>query len=526
MNLLRMWENRKKVLGMNERNLSYIRAYNSPIAKRFADDKLLTKKILAAAGIPTPKLLGVINNYNEVDGFDWDTLPKSFVIKPVRGLEGGGIEIFFNRDKNGNWIKANGSRYSLSDLKALAADIIDGKFSLHNEPDRVFFEERVKIYKGFQYYSYKGVPDVRIIVFNSIPIMSYVRLPTRESDGKANLAIGAIGVGIDIATGVTTTAIKGKAGKIEYIPGTNLSVSGLKIPFWNRILEYAISAQRETGLGLVGVDFLIDREVGPMIVELNARPGLSIQLANSDGLSWRLRKARGLKVHSSEKGVRLGKDLFGGDIEEDIERISGKSLIGIYESIKLFNRKEVEQFASDYPTYYKHIDADASNISETARQVKKSKLNSTGSQIKTKEVDQIVKTSNVKAKIDTGADSTSIDKALWITLGYSEIIEAFETLKHEMLEATNTDNSRLALDKSSDQLNDKLALLYPGGGVVCKLIISSHGRSIRLYMDILLQLGNYKFITSANVYDREQMQYKVIVGRKSLNKFLVEPGQK
>ncbi|MRR31196.1 alpha-L-glutamate ligase-like protein, partial [bacterium] len=43
-----------------------------------------------------------------------------------------------------------------------------------------------------------------------------------------------------------------------------------------------------TGLGYLGVDLVIDRDRGPLLLELNARPGLAIQLANRHGLRTRL----------------------------------------------------------------------------------------------------------------------------------------------------------------------------------------------------------------------------------------------
>jgi alpha-L-glutamate ligase-like protein len=487
-----MYKNRKLVLGMNERNLSFIRRGNSPKAKEIADNKLKTKLVLTAAGIPTPKLIGQVNSYTELQEFNWEALPNSFVIKPVSGLEGGGIEIFYNRDKQGNWIKADGSRYSLSQIQALAADIVDGKYSLHNQPDSVFFEERVKMHKAFQYYAFKGVPDVRIIVFNSMPIMSYIRIPTRESDGKANLALGAIGSGIDIATGVTTTAIIGKEQEIEYIPHSKLSVSGLKIPYWNKILQYAVTAQRATGLGFAGIDFLIDREKGPMVVEMNARPGLSIQLANQDGLRWRLRKARGVKVQSIEKGTRLGKDLFGGGIEEDIERISGKTLIGIYEDVTIFPVEDsVETEDSSSP--------------------------------KTNKI-QKLKSVTTKAKIDTGADSTSLDATIAMQLGYGPYIEKYNEIC-KMLEVPDDFQTMEEAQGYVAKVNEELSS-QGLEGFYCESIRSSHGRSLRLYIPVKLDLGDLKYETKANLYDRSQMTYKMIVGRKSLNRFLVEPSRK
>ena len=290
MSYLDYWKNRKQILGINERNLSYISQFNSTKAKKIADDKVLTKNVLNKAEIPTPKLITIIHDVNELRKLDFNTLPNSFVLKPVTGLEGGGIEIFYNRDKQNNWIRGDKSKVSPDEFYHHCIDILNGRFSIHQDPDRILIEERVKIHHEFKYYSYKGTPDIRVIVFNNIPIMSYIRLATKESAGKANLAMGAIGVGIDLAKGRTTSAIHGKSGYIEYVPGTKLRLSGLRIPYWSKMLQYAVEAQKATNLKFAAVDFLLDRDLGPLIVELNARPGLSIQLANDDGLRWRLKK--------------------------------------------------------------------------------------------------------------------------------------------------------------------------------------------------------------------------------------------
>lgn len=473
MNLIKILNNRKKVLGMNERNLLYIRQYNTKSAKKISDNKLLTKQILTKHHIPTPNLIGYIKNFNQFEKFDWNALPNSFVIKPVRGVEGAGIEIFYNRDKDGKWIKADGSKFSIDDIKSLASDILDGKFTPYADPDFVMFEERVKPHKAFKYYTYKGTPDVRIIVFNKIPVLSYLRLPTKESLGKANLAIGAIGAGIDISNGRTTTAVLGKSnggrGKIvKFIPGTKLSVSGLKVPFWDKMLEAAVQCQEVTGLGFLAVDFLIDRDLGPMICELTARPGLSIQIANQDGLRWRLRKADGLKVKTLKQGIRLGKDLFGGEIEENIENISGKTLIGITEDVVIYGKNGKEE--------------------------------------------------KTKAKIDTGADSTSIDSNMAKSLGYENIIDIFQ----------NIEGIEDITQETGKKLLEKLKLDYLGSLIGLEdivLVKSSHGYSIRPEVTIKLNLGETVFDTKANIYDRKHMTFKVIVGRKSLGRFLIEPSR-
>jgi alpha-L-glutamate ligase-like protein len=465
-NLINFLKNRKRVLGINERNLKYIRPHNKKKAKKIADDKLLTKKILTKAGIPVPKLIASISNHGELEAFDWDDLPKSFVIKPVTGLEGGGIEIFYNRDKNGNWIKADKSKVSLEQLKNLARNILDGKYSLHNTPDKVFFEERVKFHKVFKYYAYKGAPDIRIIIFNNIPTIAMVRLPNKESDGKGNLAKGCVGAGIDIATGVTTTAIVGKSNPIETVPGTSLRFAGLKIPYWNKILRYSVEAQKATDLGFAAIDFLIDREKGPVVVELNARPGLSIQIANRDGLRWRLKKAGGLKVKSVSQGIRLGKDLFGGEIEEGIENITGKQVIGFVEWVNVYGKEK--------------------NMKE-----------------------------KVKAKIDTGAMITSIDTTLVKKLGYEDALKHFDKFKVP-------DN---LTRKEAKELSQKIeGKLESHEDIVGRSIIhSSHGTTLRPTILLPIKISGTEINIRANVVDRSNLIYPIIIGRRDLDQFIIDP---
>jgi alpha-L-glutamate ligase-like protein len=468
MSILEVYKNRKKVLGLNERGLNYIRKYNKVKAIRIADNKLLTKDILNKSGIPTPNLIAVINDYDELKKFDWEILPKSFVIKPVSGLEGGGIDIFYNRDNNGRWIRANKSRVSVADLKKMAKSILDGRYSLYNLPDKIMFEERIKTHKSFKYYTYKGAPDVRVIVFNNIPVMAMLRLPTRQSEGKANLDKGALGLGIDMATGTTTSGIHGKAGRIEFVPGTHIRTRGLKVPYWNKILHYAIEAQRATSLNFAAIDFLIDREFGPVIVELNARPGLSIQLANDDGMRWRLRKAESLKVNTIEKGMRLAKDLFGGEIEEEVESVSGKEVVGIYENIRLIGR----------------------NLKEVV----------------------------AKAKIDTGADSTSIDTNLALELGFKDIIDEMESKN------IPADLDRETGIKLMEQLGNELMPKYPDL-VDVTYVKSSHGASVRPSIRLVLKIKDTQFETKATIFDRSKLTYPVIIGRKSLFRFLIDPSK-
>ncbi len=459
-------KNRRLVLGRNERYLKYIRPYNLSRSIKIADNKVLSKLILSKNNIPVPKKIKLIGSRSHLNSFDFDSLPKSFVIKPVRGVRGGGVEIFYNRDKQGRWIRADRSRMSLNDLKSYIQDILDGKYSLFNQPDKVLIEERVRPHKNFKPYIYKGTPDIRIIVFNKIPIMSYIRLPTRESNGKANLDLGAIGAGIDMAVGKTTNAIIGKAKNIEFTPGTRLPLSGIKIPYWNKILRYAVETSKVTGLGLAAIDFLIDADKGPLIVELNARPGLSIQLANNDGLRWRLRKARGIKVKTIEQGIRLAKDLFGGEIEEEIETITGKQVIGLVEEITLIGKNDLKEI--------------------------------------------------IKAKVDTGADSTSIDTQVAKLLGFENLIDIPELKELEIPEKLE---DRQDLEK---KLTIELCGKYEDLDEV-QFVRSSHGLTIRPYIRVKLQVDGLEFETKASIINRSHMSQPVILGKNSLHNFLIDP---
>jgi alpha-L-glutamate ligase-like protein len=149
-------------------------------------------------------------------------------------------------------------------------------------------EALVKVSRLFNNVSHEGVPDIRIIVFRGYPVMGMLRLATHASDGKANLHQGAIGVGLDIGTGRSVAAVQNNR-LITHHPDTGASLEQLEIPDWKRLLNLAARCYEVTGLGYMGCDLVIDETRGPLLLEMNARPGLSIQIANQQGLLPRLR---------------------------------------------------------------------------------------------------------------------------------------------------------------------------------------------------------------------------------------------
>jgi len=277
------------VLGLNERNCEYILRYNPRRLYPLVDDKLATKRLAMAAGLPVPELYGVIGSHREVRD-----LPKvlashrDFVVKPAQGSGGDGILVVSARVKDRNVYRlVDGSVLGEDDIEHHLSNIISGQYSLGGHRDVALVEYCVKFDATFAEHSFRGVPDIRVIVFRGYPVMGMVRLPTRRSHGKANLHQGAVGAGLDIATGLTTHGVIGNSVVTEH-PDTGASIGGLQIPRWEYLLEFAARCYELTGLGYLGVDIVLDRDKGPMLLELNARPGLNIQIANRCGLRSRL----------------------------------------------------------------------------------------------------------------------------------------------------------------------------------------------------------------------------------------------
>ncbi len=453
---------------MNARNLTYVRPLNLSAARSIADDKILSKDVLSRAGVPTPTRIATLRTYDDVRTFDYSSLPESFVIKPNRGFGGGGIVVVFGRKKGMHdaWVKADGSIVTAQDIAAHCYNIVEGAFALSGVSDTVLIEERLTLLKLFRPYAYRGIPDLRIIVYNRVPVMAMLRLPTRESGGKANLQLGGVGVGIDMATGVTTTAIQGKGRIVEYAPGTRMLLSGIKIPQWDEILTLAVKAQEASGLGFLGADVVIDRERGPVFLELNARPGLSIQIANMAPLKERLERVSGVTIKSVAHGVRVGKDLFGGEVEESVEQTTGKRVIGSIETVTLIGRNGTER--------------------------------------------------TVSAKIDTGAYSTSIDRALARELGFGETLDAFDRIDYG--------DSVLSPEREGE-IKSRIMQRY--GQCIPELedvavVFSSSGATIRPVVKLAFIMDGVRIVAKVNIVDRSKLKYPMIIGKRNLYKFLVD----
>jgi alpha-L-glutamate ligase-like protein len=208
------------------------------------------------------------------------------VIKPNRGSAGRGVLVLAERDGSG-YRRHNGERVGPDDLKQHISDILSGMYSLGGQPDTAIVQQRVRLHPAFEAVAYKGIPDVRVIVYRNEPAMAMLRLPTKESGGRANLHQGGIGAGVELETGLTHHAVQ-RNRFVKAHPDTGMPLVGTLVPHWGEVLRLSRRVAEAVGLGYVGVDVVIDARDGPLLLEANARPGLAIQIANGRGLMPRL----------------------------------------------------------------------------------------------------------------------------------------------------------------------------------------------------------------------------------------------
>ncbi len=412
-------------LGMNARNFLFIRKYNSPSSKRIADNKLRTKRLLIGNKIPTTRLLKAFNSREAIREFSWDLPESGFVVKPARGYGGEGILVFTNW-KNGKGRTVSGKRYNIQQLESHIFDIFEGVYSLQDLPDTAYIEEAVFPHRFFKKYVPAGLADIRIVLFNKIPLMAMLRLPTWESKGTANLHLGAVGIGIDIRSGITHHAvIKGKS--INKIPDTSYKIRGIKIPYWNEILTLASKTQEVSGLGYMGIDIVLDDQKGPLVLEINSRPGLEIQNANLDSLRSRIERIENVKVANTERAVELAKTLFATETVQFVD--TSPAILSVFEPVTFQN----------------------GNIKKT-----------------------------YEAKVDSGAYRTAIDWSVIKDLDLKPLREKF-------------------------------------------LIESANAKQWRPAVKVNFTLAGKKIKSIATVTDRSHMNYPVIIGRKDMIGFVINP---
>jgi alpha-L-glutamate ligase-like protein len=275
------------ILGMNRRNAACILDHNPRALFPLVDDKLRMHRLCRRIGVPTPDVYAVVSSHSELRRLALTVGDRGdFVVKPNHGSAGRGVLVLLGRDGR-DFVRHNGERLRFEQMRQHLSDILSGLYSLGGRPDQALLQQRVRLHPTFEAVSYKGIPDIRVILYRNEPAMAMLRLPTRQSNGRANLHQGGIGTGVDLASGFTHHAVQHNR-MVTTHPDTGRPVIGLRVPYWRDVLDMSRRVAEAVGLGYVGVDIVVDVERGPMLLEANARPGLAIQIANNRGLAPRL----------------------------------------------------------------------------------------------------------------------------------------------------------------------------------------------------------------------------------------------
>ncbi|MDC8002861.1 sugar-transfer associated ATP-grasp domain-containing protein [Aureisphaera galaxeae] len=274
-------QNPKGVMGINRRNLELVYRHNHRKHYRLADDKVLTKQLLEAHKIATATTYAVIRKTGNIKR-KWEQCKQydAVAIKPANGCGGDGIKIL-KKDSEGNF-RSGGRVWTDTEVYKHITSIVSGFFSM-NSLDSCLIEKCIVPHPFFAEIYNAGVPDFRVITLKGTPIMAMLRMPTSESDGKANLHQKGVGIGIHMGKGVLTQVYDGKR-YTHHHPDNPNPVYGKEIPYWEEILTLSEKTAEIFPLDYLGIDIVIDEAEGPQIMEVNVRPGLGIQLVNRCGL--------------------------------------------------------------------------------------------------------------------------------------------------------------------------------------------------------------------------------------------------
>lgn len=337
------------ILWMNQRNNIYVKEFNPDRGIRLANNKEQTKKFLFQRSIPVPKTFLHIKNRQDRFEFNFSSLASShntFVIKPNNGSKGQGIFIIneirkkkeYTHPKKINhsptlekirWLKRTlidyGYEFRIGDkrineiqLKKKVGWIFQWLYSSNGKQDTVLIEEKLIPWNGFELFCTHGLADMRIIMFNLVPVIAMLRVPTEQSGGKANLAQWGIGLGIDIVTGKINSLYRQWQSYTNSFPSEWSQFKNKKIPYRQEILEYSANAQYFVNSWYLGMDRVVTTK-WPKLLEINARAWLEIQNITGKPLLQIMKKIEDLHVTSPSKGLEISRTLFSPDRTSDIK---------------------------------------------------------------------------------------------------------------------------------------------------------------------------------------------------------------
>lgn len=272
------------IVGLNRRNVDLVMGKNRRKYFPLVDDKLKTKKILDCEGFGSVPVISRCSSFFEVDTFinALNAHGGPFVLKPARGYGGEGI-LIVKSVSDGVWDCGSLGAWKLNQQANYIGEILYGVYSMGDDSDVAFAEEFIVAHEGIACFSQDGLPDVRVIIHDGEPVAAMLRVPTSESQGKANLHAGGCATAVDIESGLTSYGWY-RGAQIDLHPELKFPFAGVQIPHWDEILRISRELFTHFPLGYMGADFTLDVNRGPVILELNARPGLEIQNVLGKGM--------------------------------------------------------------------------------------------------------------------------------------------------------------------------------------------------------------------------------------------------
>lgn len=326
------------ILWNNARNLQFIKKFNPRKTMRLADNKLMTKEFLEQRWIPVPKTYWIIESRKQLYEFDFSEIQNNeFVVKPNRWSKWQWVNIVKLLDEKSELVRNNINilnKISLKDFfsfyatknsnlyykiwkeiyndewfRRILTDIVDWKYSLSFGNDSILIEEKIIPWEWFARYCNYWLADIRVIVFNLIPVAWMIRVPTAWSWWKANLAQWWIWLWVEVWSGkVKSIYYKWKIFSKNF-PWDFSELYLKKINFWNDILLFSSRIQYFVNVWYLALDWVITEE-WPKLLEINARAWLEVQNACFLPLKKRLNKIGDIKIKDPEKWVEICKSLF------------------------------------------------------------------------------------------------------------------------------------------------------------------------------------------------------------------------
>jgi hypothetical protein len=257
--------------GGRERAPYYLHNYEGvllfPYLNRGLDVTVLSNKGVffarcRRAGLPVVPVLCEITPESEA------CLPAAdFVVKPVRGSQGRGVE---------RWVAADDGLYWSRDGRVMVASELLAHLLHRSERGGLLVQPRMRNHAAIADLSNGSLCTVRIVTGRKPDgqieaLLAVFRMPM--ADGVAdNFAAGGIASPVDLATGELGSAVL-KKGPEDYHrhPDGEGVIPGRLVPCWDQVLGLARRAHKEfSEFPFLGWDVAVTGQ-GPLLIEVNEK---------------------------------------------------------------------------------------------------------------------------------------------------------------------------------------------------------------------------------------------------------------